>query len=228
MDKNLDVNLVNDSKNVISQGLYLCSSNRATGFSLMELLMVMVMMSCLMGLVAPAVVNIGKSSTLNGDGAVLSGMISCARQNSLSKNTMTALVVATDPSSDVARRIFSILEFTPPVNGTQELEPADWKQISKWESLGVGIDISRGLGTPIANTTPVGFPSLSYKGATLEPLLAIVFMPDGSTYYSDGPTIIKLEEGYCKRGDGSVVTTSSNYYQLTVLNATGRTRIDRP
>lgn len=216
-------------KDAISQEVVFRSSNKATGFSLLELLVVMAMMSCLMGLVVPAVVNIGKSSTLNVDGELLGGMINSARQNSLSRNTMTALVVATDPSRDVSKRVFAILELTPPTNGTQELAPTDWKQISKWESLSAGIDISPGPGTPAANATPVAFPTLSYGGgAILEPLLSIVFMPDGGTYYSDGPTIVKLVEGYGKNGTQSVVTTSPNYYQLTVLNATGRIRIDRP
>jgi type II secretory pathway pseudopilin PulG len=203
------------------------------GFSLIELLAVMGVMIILMGLVVPAVSSIGKASSLNAGGALVTGLINAARQNSLTNNAMTALVIVTDPSLDAQYRMFTMLEALPRADG-QALTSSDWQQISKWETLspGIVVDNNAPLQSGSSGSISPPFPAqLSYGNHPISPnqLEFLVFYPDGSIS-SPNPATIKLVEGYYSKGSSLPLYTGgpANCYQMTVLNATGRIKIVRP
>jgi len=194
----------------------------------------MAIMVSLIGVLVPAFSGIGKAGALNGDGALIANLANVARQNSLSKNAMTALVVVTDRSNDFQNRVFTMLELLPSSNGHPPVN-TDWKQISKWETLGRGVVVNNWTtqsGT--ASTVSPALPPLTYGGQQIDQFKSLVFMPDGSTY-GDGPTTVELVEGYYPKGAATPFYTgglkngsAANFYQLTILNATGRIKIDRP
>ena len=203
-------------------------------FTFIELFVVIAIMVSMMTLLIFSFASIGKSGALNGGGALVAGLANAARQNSLSKNAMTALVIVTDPSIDSQNRMFTILELVPSSSGHSP-SSADWTQISKWETLAPGIVVSNWTTqTATSSTIAPAFPNLSYGGKSIGQFKALVFMPDGSTY-SDSPTTVELVEGYFPPGATTPLIfshskngTAADYYKLTILNATGRIKIDRP
>lgn len=201
------------------------------GFTLVELMVVIAVMISIIGVVVPAFNGIGKSGLLNRGGDLVANLLNFARQNSLSKNAMTALIVVTDPAMDDQNRMFTMLELQPAQTGHTSV----WKQIAKWEPLATGIVVNnwtvQSAGT---NTVSPALPSLHYGDRTISQFKSIIFMPDGSTY-NDGPTTFELVEGYYPKGASTPSLTglskngeATNYYKLTVLNSTGRVKIERP
>lgn len=195
----------------------------ATGFSLLELLVAMAIMISLMGLVVPAVTSTRTAEALNLGGNQVATLLSFARENSLSKNVMTALAVVTDPSINQQNPVFTVLELLPPKNGTAPT-PADWKQISKWQKLEPGITVNDWTTQTGTSGNISVLPSLIYGGKPINQanVKVLIFMPDGGTY-SDSPTTVQLADSKTVKNG-----TPTNYYKLTVLNATGRIKIGRP
>jgi Tfp pilus assembly protein FimT len=198
------------------------------GFSLLELLIVIATMTSLLALLAPALSNVRKSSALNGAGALVAGLANEARQNSLSKNAMTALIVVTDSTVDSRNRLFTMMELLPRADGTPS-QSSDWKQICKWETLNSGVIVNNW--TVSAQTVPTPMPSLKYGGRVIDQsgFKYLIFMPDGSTL-SDQSTTVQLVAGTMPQNTTNPTYTSAatDSYQLTVLNATGRIKIERP
>ena len=207
------------------------SENEKRGFSLIELVVAMAVMLCLMGALTPALNGLGKSGSLNGGGELVANLLSSARQNSLSKNAMTALVMVTDPDVDNQHRMFTMLELRTPRGGALPTS-SDWKQIAKWEILANGIVVNNWSESSTAVSPAL--PSVHCGNRQISQFKSIIFMPDGSTY-NDSPATFELIEGFFPRGASTPLLTGRsqngeavNYYKLTVLNSTGRVKIERP
>jgi prepilin-type N-terminal cleavage/methylation domain-containing protein len=206
------------------------------GFSLLELLLVMAIAAGSMMLLAPMLANGGKSAVLDGAGNLLADLINSARQNALSKNAMTAMIIVTDSSVDSRNRLFTMLELPVHEDNTTKALSSEWKQIAKWETLAQGVVVDANNWTSSTQAVSPAFPQLKYGGQTiaLDGFQYLIFLPDGSTL-SSIPTTVQLVEGYMPKGGTTLFHTSTlkngvsaNYYKLTVLNATGRIKIDRP
>ncbi|XHR30979.1 MAG: Tfp pilus assembly protein FimT/FimU [Chthoniobacteraceae bacterium] len=204
------------------------------GFTLIELLFVMAIIASLATLSVPSFTSLGKSAGLNGGGNMVAGLITSARQNALSKNTMTALVIVTDSSVDPQNRLFTMMELPAHEDNTTKPQSSDWKQITKWETLVRGVIVSNWTSSP--QTVSPTFPKLRYGNhwITQDGFKYLIFMPDGSTL-SNTSTTVQLVEGYIPKGETVPLYTSvlkngnpANYYKLTILNTTGRIKIDRP
>jgi hypothetical protein len=167
----------------------------------------------------------------------------------MSKNSMTALVVLTDPQLNNAYRCASLMELP---NQTEV-----WKQIASWETLSPGAIVDPGPnGNPDANPshpyqfsfntkadqTPTPgvpqqpFPPITYGGKTANSYSYEIFLPNGSLL-SGSAVQIRVAEGFVSSGVPTVPTYTQpdphgggpvNYYQVTILAGTGRTKIDRP
>ena len=214
-----------------------CTSR--SGFSLVELLTVIVIIALTASLVVPAFTSLGKSSALSVSANQVANLVNRARENAMSKNAMTALVVVTETSLENSNRVFILLELSPRSDGSQA-QPSDWKQIGKWESLlpGVLVDPSNlSLNKSSAQAGESGvptpaFPTLAYHGQTVSTYSYVVFLPGGNLLGSTSPQVM-LAEG--NLASGAVTYTRpaggggpANYYKLTILTATGRLKIDRP
>ena len=199
------------------------------GFSLIELLTVVAMIGLLSALIAPAVSSIGKATSLVTAGNNLVGLVDQARQNSMAKNVMTALIAIKGSSSNAVG--FGLFEYVPEATG--------WKQISKWETLKDGIvayynnpDYPFTDGTippPIAN-----FSGIKYRGATTNAFQYLIFLPSRGLLQNTSAQL-QLAEGFATTAGAITFTRPSsgggkpaNFYTVSVLAMSGRPKIDRP
>ncbi|XHR29766.1 MAG: Tfp pilus assembly protein FimT/FimU [Chthoniobacteraceae bacterium] len=207
-------------------------SSSRFAFTLLELLTVMGIAALLVTTVTPALTKMGKPAELNGSGNTVANLMNFARQNALSKNAMTALVLVTDASVTPQNRLLTVLELPVHSDNSTQASSSDWKQITKWETLDAGVVISDWT-YPAQSVSPA-LPQLLYGGKTLSSFKYLLFLPNGSIAGDSSPTV-QLVEGYMPKGGSTPLYTGAvkngtpaNYYKLTVLNATGRVKIDRP
>ena len=222
---------------------------RIPGFTLLEVLTVMAIMAILTALVAPAFTNLGKGNALMASGNKVANLFNSARQNSLSRNVMTALVMITDSNLPGRYQTFALLELTPPSNGAAPTT-SNWRQISKWETLANGViadpkwpsnptqaltDSGQSL-LPASMNLPS---SLTCGGKTVSSYQYVVFLPAGGLFLNNFASFaqIQLVEGFLSQGSTSPVYTQpssspgggpANYYRISALAATGNIKIDRP
>gem|GEM_PF-845642 len=207
-------------------------------FTLLELLVVMAIMGIIVMLMIPSLKSIGGGTSLTGEGNRIASLIIQARQNAMSKNALTALVVITDPGLAANLSAASLWESTPRSDGTSPT-PADWKQISKWEVLRKGVVFVPPTGTqmdPPAVVTNPPFPVLNQAGKALaaDGFVCKIFLPAGGLL-AGKPGLINLAEGFIAPGDTAPTYTNkkadgtpANLYTITIIAATGHLVVERP
>lgn len=209
-------------------------------FSLIELLTVIMIIGILAGLVVPAVNGIGRASALTTGGNTVVDLVNFARQEAMTKNTMTALVVLGHQGVDEDYRALTVLEYD---------SVAGWSQVMQWEILptGIVIDCNDTANCSFLTHSPQPFPFLSrfpnqsnppvkYQGtqvADQSGYAARIFMPNGALQNPEQPAQLRLVEGIYQ---GNRITYTShissnqaaNYYDVAILGLTGTTKVNRP
>ncbi len=214
-----------------------------SGFTLLELIIVMVMIVIMTALVAPAVTSLGRSTGLVTGGNTVTNLIGYARQVAVGKNTMTALVVLARQGVEADYRAITVLEYNP-IGG--------WTQITEWKTLPTGIIFDpNSQNSTFLENFPDPFPFLamasqtnppvtfkSADGKTLEKIknpdgyAARIFLPTGGLRNPEDPAQLRLIEGFLQ--NGQIVRTrrhgadSSNFYEIAIIGATGATKVTRP
>lgn len=214
------------------------------GFTLTEILAVLAIISIVTaatfsyGLIGPK--GMGK---VEGSGNQVVDLIDLARQTAVSKNEMTALVVVTDPSVGLRNQLLMVYELQMPVNGSAPTS-ANWVPSTGWQMLYHGVladpnptyftfnnssDSSSTAGVPSPS-----FPAINYLGQNVSTYKYLVFTADGSLLSGNSATV-RISPGAFPQGSSTVVyaggTTGgvpNNYYNITILGATGMVKIDRP
>lgn len=198
-------------------------------FTLTELLVVMAVITLLAGLVAPSLsANRGKSLTTSGN--LVADLVQQARENSVAKNVMTALVVVgNSPNPSANGRAVILLELSG--------SPAKWSPISRWTTLPDGVlidpDSSRSVG--FFGNSPTVSPAVtlpSYGGAAMDPnnCAVQIFAPGGRllTTGMANPTspLLHLVLGTM---DNQTVRSqnTANYYDIVINRFTGIPKVDR-
>jgi prepilin-type N-terminal cleavage/methylation domain-containing protein len=216
-----------------------------SGFSITELLVVMAILATVAGLVAPAFNQIGGAGALASAGNQVANMVNLARTQALARNSMTALVVATDSTLEQAYRAVAVFELAPRQDG-QTSQTTDWRQISKWETFRNGVIVDPTLTRNGVTVEPVltlnqksdsaatpgvpapALPSMQISGKPVGSFRYLVFLPGGSLLSGQSKSM-NLKEGYFPPSSTTpVFTHAANYYGITILPATGRTIITRP
>jgi prepilin-type N-terminal cleavage/methylation domain-containing protein len=216
------------------------------GFTLIELLVVMAVMLVLMALLVPAFTGIGRGHALKAGGDSVANLAMLGRQNSLTKNAMTALIMIGDPTRADNHRSFGLFELVPREDGT-EVESFDWRQLGQWETLPDGI-VADFCGFTESSTPMLPpFPILMCKGSKVDRFSYLVFLPSGRLFRDDyisqpaggastaGVAHVRVVQGFFA-SSGTVTYTSAktgagqpaNFYDLSIISATGRLKIDRP
>lgn len=197
-----------------------CTSRR--GFSIVELLTVVAIIAVLSTLVG---VGTGSkpSRQLESTGLKVANILELARQNSMSRDAMTAVVLTTIGSPQVA-----VFELRPRIDGAA-LTSADWIQVGRWEVLPDGIVVDKDTFADGAAAATPAPPVPRLKGQTVKPeeFSYATFLPSGRLADSNSATL-----RFAAGQGGSAFQTASdgdpvNYFKLTVISATGRVKIDR-
>ena len=209
-------------------------------FTLMEMLVVLAIIAIIAVLVVPAVRGFGQSAALTSGGNLIANAANVARQNAVSKNTMTALLLLGNQGTDQDYRAVAVLEYDP---------VAGWSQTNNWEFLpnGVVVDANDTANCSFLVNSPQPFPFLSRAGGQKNPpavfegkqvadgggYAARIFLPNGTLENAEKAAQIRLVEGYVQ--NGHVVYTRpgpkggpSNYYDIAILGLSGTTKITRP
>jgi competence protein ComGC len=214
----------------------------SSAFTLLEMIVVMAAIVIMTTLVVPAVTSLGRSTGMTTGGNLVTNLVSYARQMAVAKNTMTALVVLARQDSPDDFGAITVLEYDP---------TAGWNQITEWKKLPTGIVfdpnttdstfLDRTPSFPFLATTNQNNPPVNYKsvdGSRMEPVRdpagygARIFLPSGGLQNPEDPARLRLVEGYIQ--GGQVVrtrragTTSANFYDVSIIGATGVTKVSRP
>lgn len=204
------------------------------GFTLLEVLLVLAIIAIVIGLTAPLASQLGKSKSLTNAGNRLADLLAAARQNSMTKNCLTVLLV---PAGSDQWNSCILYQLRPRSDGSAPAS-TDWEPASKWENLPAGVTISET--TFVAETEsaslPAPLPSIRYGDVPIGQYRFVAFMPRGVLYPKTVPQggnpSLSVVAG--TRSGGRVILqsaaqngTAANIYKIIVLSSTGITKIER-
>ena len=207
------------------------------GFTLIEVIVAMAIIMIGIGFAVPAFQSIGRGTALSAAGNTVATLAASARQNSTSRNVLTAMIVLTGTGTEADCRTVGLYEY-----GTGGY----WQQIGKWETLPVGIviDGQDWVNCSFMENSPdlprlldgSGESAVRYHGVPVPPtaFATRIFVPSGALSNPDKPAQLRLVEGFV---DGNSIrythrSTSgpgpANYFDLAIVGTTGATKISRP
>lgn len=213
-------------------------SRQGRGFTLVELLAVLALIALMVTLTVAALSGLGRATALTTAGAKVAGAISLARQNAMGRNVLTALIIPTDTSREDCYRAYTIYELPAREDGSLA-GSADWRQLTKWETLPKGVIISPHAGTQLTSSSDPAlpaFPAIQRQNQTLHEYKYVLFSPTGSVTKPSFPQApkVRLAEGFWEKNSASPTYTRpgehgepANYFDIAVVSATGAIKIDR-
>lgn len=202
---------------------------RPAGFSLTELLAVLGIIGSLLCISLPAL-RLNTSHNLAATGNRLTTLIQFARQNAMTKNALTAVVLMTSAQTDADYRAVTLLEWNPELG---------WKQLTGWELFPNGIVVDKEAAQcSFIQHSQAQLPhaeqlTLIYHGKPIDHYACRVFSPSGGLTDENVAAEIPLVEGQVRNGELILLHRDSqgnpaNYYRVVVIPGSGRTVIERP
>jgi prepilin-type N-terminal cleavage/methylation domain-containing protein len=224
-------------------------ASRRAGFSLIELMTVMAIISVVAGFVVPSVKGITGGNAVNTGAVKLAGMLNLARSEAIARHTIVRFAVATDwpnQSEEGNLRRVSLWAW--------QAESGRYLPLTKWEELPVGLVLEKGVpdyvrtatyaqndAATVRGSSVLAEGSASEAGFTAEtnlgniPTRFIEFLPSGSARIpgsSDRQAIFVAAQGFMT---GNQIThtaqagdRATNWAQVNVDTLTGRTHVYRP
>lgn len=223
----------------------LCAAQpRQGGFSLIELLTVIVIMALIMGVVGVGITGMSRPGLQTGASQVASGM-SLARQLAISKNTYAAFIIATTTGAGMPSQPYKYWAVAVSNRAT-----ANWSLQKDWERLPEGAvfweipnnyktitnnDFTATVGTPSTPSFPSGTNSFTgYYGTTtnvtftFSSLPAIIFKPNGAAKSSGPATAVRLADGAVDGGGNVILRNTNRYFFVETDSSVGRIRVRTP
>lgn len=111
---------------------------RRNGFTLAEILTVLVIIAIVLSIAIPAVTNLTKASALNYAAREVSNAMSLARQYAITQRTTTRVVFPYDGTGALNHPDMWYHTYAVMANPTPTV-PTGWKYVTKWEYLPAGV-----------------------------------------------------------------------------------------
>ncbi|MDE1171801.1 MAG: prepilin-type N-terminal cleavage/methylation domain-containing protein [Verrucomicrobium sp.] len=215
-------------------------------FTLLEILLVLALTALVAGMTLVSVQGAGGAQRLAVGGNLIVDLAQKARQESITRGTLTALVLVTGsgrPEWDY--RLWTILELQ--ASAAADGEP-EWVPASPWRMLSEGVLVDPAQSGSFLLNPPslaAALPPLRYGGEAIAPgaLSYVIFQPTGSLYLASAaeapaPPGLRLVLGRMLRDSGRDrlvygdarpgAAGPANYYQITFNSYTGLPIVDRP
>jgi uncharacterized protein (TIGR02596 family) len=215
------------------------SPKRSSGFSLVEMLVVLAIIAVMAALVVPATTSMMSTSNLTTAGDQVSSMLALARQHAMARNRSVQVrwYQFADPSfsgetagSPATGHYRAMQAFEADETGT-----ATWVALTKMQRLPTGVIIDRGGISSLLSTSfvqpPLTTPVIIPLAGTAYNFCAFRFFPDGSTDIAQinptGPWYLALHN-LNVAGTDNLATPPKNYVTLTIDPTDGIPVIYRP
>lgn len=183
------------------------------GFSLIELLTVVAIMSVVMGLSAQAIMGSFRSSGITSAGNQIVDMVAVARQIATSKNVLTAVVFAPE-IQDVKGRALRMMEYGP---------DRSWREIGGWTVLPESAYATNFSAQ--ASPAAAAMPQMTFRGKTFAPDNALIFYPDGRLHQATTP---KVKVRVVGSQDAGAANSAANYYDIVLNRDNSAYQVFRP
>jgi Tfp pilus assembly protein FimT len=181
-----------------------------------------------------------RSTSLTSSGNQMVDVFAMARQNSISKNAFTAIVIKSQGAG--AYSAYCLLQLTRQDDGTL----GAWTALTSWRYLGRGVVFENGQSNDTFISTPVNLPTplpttFPFQGQNIDLTSATVYQcyqPDGTLSAqpaSPARMALRLIEGAVDPTTGAftyqgtkVSGAEVSYYDLVFVENTGMTKVERP
>lgn len=189
-------------------------------FSLTELLLVVALILTMMGFITTSL-GLGKARNLSMAGNLVAGLCEQARQNAISRNVLSALVIGHATGSERSGRVLIILE----LSGNQ------WAPVTAWTTLPSGVSVDQQspkyfLNQPLL-AQPIELPPCGGVSVDAASCVYQIFSPAGGLLTTGvtqpQPSLIPLVQSVGDSGQNQ-----DNYCDVIVNHYTGIAKVDRP
>lgn len=175
-------------------------------FTLLEILATCGVLSVLLAISVPAFNHLGRAQTLTQAGNRVATLAKLARENAISQQHATALVVLQNPA---AVGLFDLQR--DPATGTA----TNWQPLGKWEILPSGTSIVSEFAK-----AKIAFPdTVQFRGSEIpsSDFAYVIFMPNGSTGSTASLTLKSL----------NAPDQGANTYDISIVTSTGHVKVTR-
>lgn len=200
-----------------------CKSRTRQGFSMIELLVVITVMSILVALGTPSLLTSRRANALTSAGNRFVDTLALARQAAASRNTVTCLILVDGDSSVERRQVVGVLEF--------DQASSQWKPLVSWVrmpeatrivDLGTSDDLVTSENTAIA-LAPLNF-EVRGKIPEAGSYSTVLFYPEGS---------IATGNAFSRRFSARAIedeanATPANFYDVVINTDTSAYHVVRP
>lgn len=186
------------------------SPARRQAFSLVELLVVIAVLGALMAVAIPAINSFRQSGGVRQSVGMLTDLATLARQNAVSRNKPTALVITRTPGPEV-RLVAGIAAMD---------DNRNWSLLERWNVLPDDVVLeSVSALTTLPGNSPA--PTVPVRGTPLGAFEAFFFYPDGRMLASNASTDVQKIRVRSERNE-------DNRFEVIFNEATGTFKTVRP